>query len=44
MGKIPVKLFSIWASGSGGDIVYLFFFSAVMAILLGGAEPSVQFR
>ena len=26
MGKIPVNLFSIWTSGSGGDVVQRFFY------------------
>ena len=34
MRKNSVKLFSIWTSGSGGDVVKIYFFSRALAILL----------
>ena len=44
MGKIHVKLYEIWTSGSGGDVVYRHFLSIPLAApLFSGLEPFVQF-
>ena len=44
MGNIHVKLCEIWTSGSGGDVFLRHFLSgALVALLLCGAEPFVQF-
>ena len=45
IGNIYVKLYEIWTSGSGGDIVYRHFLSrALAAPLFSGLEPFVQYR
>ena len=42
MGIVHVKLYEIWTSGSGGDIVQRYFLSGALATLLfSGAEPIV---
>ena len=44
MGNIHVKLYEVWTSGLGGDVVKRYFLSvAVAASLFSGAEPFVPF-
>ena len=44
LGKIHVKLYEIWTSGSGGNAVLRSFLSgALAALLFSGAYPFVQF-
>ena len=44
MGHIHVKLYEIWTSGSGGNVVYRYFLSrGLAALLFSGLEPFVQF-
>ena len=44
MRNNSVKLFRIWASGSGGNVVSKDFLSrALVALLFGVAEPFMQF-
>ena len=44
MGNIHVKLYEVWTSGLGGDVVKRYFLSgALAALLFSGAEPFVQF-
>ena len=43
MGNIHVKLYEIWTSGSGGDVVERHVLSrALAAPLFSGMEPFVQ--
>ena len=45
MGNIHVKLYEIWTSGSGGDIVKRNFLSgALAALLFSKANPYVRFQ
>ena len=44
MGNIHVKLYEVWTSGLGGDLVKIYFLSGALAApLFSGAEPFVQF-
>ena len=44
MGNIHMKLYEIWTSGSGGDIVQRHFLPrALVAPLFSGMEPFVQY-
>ena len=44
MRNIHVKLYDIWASGSGVDVIQRYFLSgALAALLFSGGEPFVQF-
>ena len=44
MENIHVKLYEVWTSGLGGDIVKRYFLSGALAApLFRGAEPFVQF-
>ena len=44
MGNIHVKLYEVWTSGLGGDVVKRYFLSGALAVpLFSGAEPFVQF-
>ena len=39
-----MKFYGIWTSGSGGDVVYIYFLSgALVALLFSGMEPFVHF-
>ena len=45
MGNIHVKLYDIWTSGSGGDVVLRhFLIIALAASLFSGLEPFVQYN
>ena len=44
MGNIHVKLYEVWTSGLGGDVVKRYFLSvAVAASLFSRAEPLCHF-
>ena len=44
MGNIHVKLYEVWTSGLGGNVVERYFLSGALAApLFRGAEPFVQF-
>ena len=44
MGNIHVKLYEVWTSGLGGDVVKRYFLSGALAApLFRGAEPFVLF-
>ena len=45
MRNNSAKLFKIWTSGSGGNVIktFLLISRALAAPLFGGAEPYVQF-
>ena len=44
MGNIHVKLYEVWTSGLGGDVVKIYFLSGALAApLFRGAEPFVLF-